>query len=197
MGFISGLGDFLFGPAKDVVKAAGAEDQSAIDKRNRLNEAAGQAGDFANYGQGGFMSLGTAADKARQNLADIASGKISYSGEQLRQGLQQNLATQRSLAASAAPGNAAMAARTAAIQGARLGAGVSGASAMAGIAERESAAKALQDAILQQRQQELQAALQSRGNQIQAYTGVTPDKSWIEKYGPAIQGGLGTIGKFA
>jgi len=175
------------------ISGIGDESQSAIDKRNNLNQQGQAAGDFAGYGEGGFMSLGSAADKARQNLADIASGKVSLSAEQLRQGLSQNLAGQRSLAAGANPQNAAMAARQASMNAARLGAGISGQTAMAGIAEREAAMKALQDAILQQRAQELQAALGSRQNAISAYGGVTPDKSWIEKFGPAIIGGLGAL----
>jgi hypothetical protein len=190
------LNDKITAPGRAIghkIMGLGDESDSAIQKRDDLNAQGAAAGGFAGVGEAGFGRLGSAADKARQNLADIASGKISLSGEQLRQGLQQNLSAQRSLAAGANPQNAAMAARNASMNAARLGAGISGQTAMAGIAEREAAMKALQDAILQQRQQELQAALGSRQNAISAYGGVTPDKSWIEKWGPAIVGGIGAF----
>ena len=37
----------------------------------------------------------------------------------------------------------------------------------------------------------LQAALGSRQNQISALGGVTPDKSWLDKWGGAVLGGAG------
>ena len=70
------------------------------------------------------------------------------------------------MAASASPANAAMAARTAATQMGRLGAGMSGAAAMAGIQERNAAQQALNDSILRQQQLQLQGALGARQNAI-------------------------------
>lgn len=138
-------------------------------RKKLLEEQAAKAGDLADYGQGGFMSLSADADSARAALRDQMTGKVSFAGEQLRQGLQQNQAAQRSLAASAAPQNAAMAARTAAINSARMGSGLAGQQALAGIAERNAAARAYADATLAQRQQELNAALGSRQNAMTGY----------------------------
>jgi hypothetical protein len=137
-------------------------------QQDLLRQQAAAAGGFADYGEGGFKSLGTQADTSRQMLMDQATGKLSYSREALRQGLQQNLAGQQAYAASAMPNNAAMASFNAARNMARMGSGLSGQQALAGIAEQQAAQKALADQILQQRQQELQAALGSRGNAVNA-----------------------------
>jgi hypothetical protein len=51
--------------------------------------------------------------------------------------------------------------------------------------------------ILKQRQQDAQVALGSRQNAVGAYGGVTPDKSFIEKYGPMIATGAGFAAKVA
>lgn len=138
-------------------------------RKQLLEEQAQKAGGFADYGEGGVISLGGQADSARQNLADQASGKLSYSREALRQGVQQLQAGQRSMAASASPQNSGMAARTAAIQSARLGSGLAGQQALAGIAEQQAAAKSYADATLAQRQQDLSAALGSRQNSMTGY----------------------------
>lgn len=170
----------------------GEPDPSAPD-RGLLRDQAATASGFANEGQQGFNTLGTEATGARQYLRDQAEGKNSVSAEQLRQGLQQNLASQRSMAANASPGNAAMAARTSAMQGARLGYGLSGQQAVAGLQERQQAQQMLNDMIMKQRQQELEAALQSRGNAINALNpGITnPQQTWVQKYGPAISSAAG------
>jgi hypothetical protein len=97
--------------------------------------------------------------------------------------------------ASASPGNAAMAARMASQNAARLGYGMSGQAATAGIQERMAASQAYNDAIARQRAMELQQALGSRQNATAAYGGVTPDKSFIDKWGPAIIGGIGAATK--
>lgn len=161
-------------------------DEKEMDRRRRqmLLEAAMAGGDFAGYGQGGYMQLGRDAELARAQLRDIASGKLSYSGEQLRQGNMQAQAAQRSYAASAPPQNAAMAARNAAMNMGKMQSGLAGQTAIAGIAEREGAMKALQDAILAQRQQDMQVALGSRGNQINALSPqpMTPkEPGWGDK----------------
>lgn len=201
-----GLGDYLswkdvFVPgstaAGTLIKKAGEPGGLLPEEERRrklLEEQAGKAGDFADYGEGGFRGLSTAADNNRALLEAHATGKDSFSRETLRQGLEQNLNNQRSFAASASPANAAMAARTAMTNMGRANAGMAGQAALADIAERQAFAKALADATLQQRQQELQAALGSRGNAITALGGGNPferDKSWIEKFGPAIAAGAG------
>lgn len=76
-------------------------------------------------------------------LQAIQSGRNSVSAEQLRQGLQQNVAAQQSMAAGAAPQNQVMAARTAMMQTGRLGAGLAGQQAVAGLQERNQATMAM------------------------------------------------------
>jgi hypothetical protein len=143
-------------------------------RQKLLHEQAAAAGSFADYGEGGFKSLGTAADNVRAMLEQHATGAQSFSRETLRQGLMQNQAAQRSFAAGASPQNAAMAARTASMNMARQGSGLAGQQSLADIAERQAFAKALADATLQQRQQELQAALGSRQNAMTGYGAGNP-----------------------
>lgn len=165
------------------------DSQSQIDQRNNLNAQGRAAADFAGQGEYGFGALGGEAQAEREYLRRLASGQESVSAEQLRQGLQQNVALQRSLAAGASPQNAVMAARTAAMQTARLGSGYAGQAAQAGMQERQMAHQALVNAILQQRQQELQAALGSRQNAISGYGGYKPEGSTLDKWGNAIASG--------
>lgn len=168
---------------------------SAVDQARQklLNEQAAAAGSFADYGEGGFKSLGTAADNVRAMLEAHATGQQSFSRESLRQGLGQQLSQQRSLAAGAGA-NSPMAALAAAQNMGRASYGMSGQAALADIAERQAFAKALADATMQQRQQELQAALGSRQTAVGGYsTQFTPQKSFLERNGPAISGGLGLL----
>lgn len=173
----------------------GDESESATQKRGELNTQGRAASGFAGLSQSNVGELGNEARDARGMLRDQATGKTSLSAEQLRQGLQQLYSTQRSMAAGASSANAPMAARTAAINAGRAGVGMSGQAAMAGIAEQQAAAKALQDAILQQRAQDMNAALGSRQNAISAYGGVTPEGSFLDKWGNAIVGGASVIAK--
>ena len=166
------------------------ESESAKAKRAQLEQQGAAAAGFAGLGEAGYGGLTSEAAAARDYLRRIAEGRESIAAEQLRQGLEQNVATQRSLAASASPQNSAMAARTAAIQAGRLGAGMSGAAALAGIQERRAAQQALNDAILGARGQDIQVALGSRQNAIAGYGGITPDKSWLEKWSGPIAGGI-------
>lgn len=171
---------------------------SEEEKRRKqlLEEQAAAAGGFADYGEGGFKSLGTAADDVRMMLQQHATGAQSFSGEQLRQGLGQQLSQQRSFAAGM---GSPMAARTAANNMGRASYGMSGQAALAGIAERQAFAKALADATLQQRQQELQAALGSRQNALTGYGAgnpFTPTPSLSDKLlGAGAQIGSAIAGK--
>ncbi len=166
----------------------GDESESAQEQRRQLEGQAGAAGAFADQAQQGYGALGGEAAQQRDYLRRLALGQDSVSAEQLRQGLQQGLATQRSLAAGAAPANAAGAARTAAIQSARLTSGMAGQQAIAGLQERQAAQQALAKMLLEQRQQELQAALNSRQTAIGGYGTVKPEGSFLDKYGGAITG---------
>lgn len=169
-------------------------------RKQFLAEQAQAAAGFANQGQAGYGALTQEAQAARDYLRSIAEGKTSVSAEQLRQGLQQNLAAQRSMAAGAAPQNAAMAARTAAMQSARLGAGLAGQQAVAGLQERQAAQKALADMILGQRGQDIQVGLGGRGLAIQGQSQGTvgapppPEPTFFDKLLGAATGVAPIIG---
>ena len=175
----------------------GDESESKVQQRKDLNRQGVFASDLANMGQRGFGRLGGEVDALRSALGRQAQGQGLVSGEMLRQGLQQNVAAQHAMSASASPANQAMAARTAAMQAGRLGAGMSGQAALAGMQEQQAAQRALAEVLLQQRQQELNAALGGRQNAIGAYTGVTPEGSTLEKLQPIINAGIGAAGVIA
>jgi hypothetical protein len=198
--FLDNAYRFLRGPGgkqiEDKVSAAAADSQSMIDQRNNLNTQSGAAGTFAGRSEDNFGQLGVEAYEQREALRRRANGQGLMSPEILRQGLQQQLGQQRSMAAGANPNSAPMAARTAAMQMGRASSGMAGQQAMATLAERQAAEKQLSDMIMGQRQQELSGALGSRQTAISGYGGITPEKSWLDRYGPAIQGvaGLATKG---
>lgn len=193
---------------KAVGDEIGGESQSAIDKRAQLNEQGAAAGQFAGQGEAGYGAmtgqlggtygrLGEAMDYQNR----LMRGENSVAAEQLRQGMQQGLAAQRSMAAGAAPQNSAMAARQAAMNMGRLGYGLSGQQALAGLQERNMAAsqygqlgQALGQLQLGQRGQDVNVALGSRGNAINAYGGVTPEGSWLDRNKLLLQGAGAAIG---
>jgi hypothetical protein len=72
---------------------------------------------------------------------------------------------------------------------------MAGQQAIAGLQERQQAQQALAQMLMQQRQQELQAALGSRQNAISAYGGVTPEGSFLDKWGGAISGAAAIAAK--
>ncbi len=171
-------------------------DEEERKRKELLAQQAAAAGNFAGVGEQGYQQLGQDARARMDYLRRIAGGQESIAGEQLRQGLQQNQAALRSQAASAAPQNQAMAARTAMIQSGKLGAGMSGQAAMAGMQERRDAEAALAQLINAQRQQDLQAALGSRQTAVTGYGAAnagTPEKSALEKYGQMVIGGFGAL----
>jgi hypothetical protein len=186
---IPGYGAYKAG--KKLVNWATKEGAGAAEQRDNLGNQGGMASWFADQGQAGFGALGAESQGLRQMLAAQARGENSVVSEQLRQGLQSNVAAQRSMAASAAPQNAAMAARQAAINAGRMGMGLSGQAATARIQEQQAAQKTLGELLMQQRQQELQAALGSRQNAISGYGGITPGKSPLEQALPVINAGIG------
>lgn len=147
----------------------GQNEFRSVDPYGHLAGQAGAAGAFADVGQQGFQQARGQLQGVAGQLRRQMTGQDSLSGEQLRQGLAQNLAAQRSMAAAARPENAAMAARTAAMNAGRLGAGLAGQQAMAGIAERQAAAQNLGSLLGNIRQQDLQAALGGRGQALQGY----------------------------
>ncbi len=144
-------------------------DRDQDDLSGSLQDQAGKASAFADESRGrvGTLTEESAANRAR--LQDIASGRESVSRLQLSQALAQNQAQQQSMAAAARPGNAAMAARTAAMTAGRQGAGLAGQQALAGIQERQAAQNALSQALLAERGQDVGAAGQGYSTAAGAY----------------------------
>lgn len=175
------------------------QDPGADAERARRAQLYGQAatsGQFADRNEAGFAQLGAQGRGALAGLQRQAQGKDSVSAQQLRQGLEQMYAQQLSQAAGASPQNAAGAARTAAIQMGRAGQGMAGQQAIAGLQERQQAQQAYANLLQGLRQQELNAALGGRQTAVTGYGAANAgerEKSNMEKYGPAIAGGLGAL----
>lgn len=169
----------------------GNESESQKQQREDLGNQAGMASEFGDIGQRNYGKTTAEGEQARDLQRRRAMGEDSMSAEQLRQGLQQQYAMQRSAVAGASPQNAAMAARTGMIQSGRAAATMSGQAAMAGIAERQAAADAWQRGISEARGQDVNVALGSRQNAINAYTGQKPEGSWMDKFGGAATAALG------
>lgn len=198
-----GLWDVIRSPFDAFNKVTGSiydkvtADPGADAEKQRKAQLYGQAeaaGNFANTGETGYGKLGWESALARDALRDQATGKTSVTGDLLRQGLAQQVAQQRSMAAGAAPSMQAMAARTAMMNANRANTAFAGQQAMAGLQERMAAQKALADAIAQQRALEAQVALGSRQTATQGYgagNAGAPEKSWLEKYGPMVVGAFG------
>lgn len=177
--------------ARDTLGNDPGADQERMRKA-LLYQQAEKAGGFADTAQQGYGQLGNEAATQRDYLGRLSRGEDSVSAEQLRQGLAQNNASLQSFAAGASPRNSAMAARTAMIQSAKLGGGMAGQQALAGLQERQMAHQALANMIMTQRGQDLQAAQGGRQTAVQGYgagNAGTPEKSWLEKYGPLIRDG--------
>jgi hypothetical protein len=162
-GGLSSAWDWISGAGKN--PASQTNEQARQGLIGNAQDARGFAGTAqANYNQGTDALRGQLA-----YLQQLQRGQNSVSAEQLRQGLQQNLAAQQSMAAGAAPQNAAMAARTAAIQAGRLGSAASGQQALAGIQERNAAAQQAGQLGLGMRGQDLQGTLGGYGAANSAY----------------------------
>lgn len=165
----------------------------AQDLQNQSEEAAG----FADAREFEFDQLGHDAKKSRIDLRRIARGRESLSAEQLRQGLQQQLAAQHQAQAAARPGGAMMAQRNAALQSSRIGDAMSGQAAIGGIQERQAAQDSLGRMLMEQRAQELQQALGARENAIRGYSGgldaaaaLSNLPSKWERYAPTVSAAL-------
>jgi hypothetical protein len=160
-------------------------------RRALLYQQGALSGQFADRSQLDYQALGVEAAGQRDALRRLASGQQSISAEQLRQGLQQQLAQQRSLAAGAAPRDAAGAARTAAIQSARMSTQAVGQQAIAGMQERQGAQQQLSAQIAQQRALEQASTIGARQTATSAYNNQTGrEPSNAEKYGPAVVAGI-------
>lgn len=184
----------LFGKdskTKKGVRNLFADPQSDVDKRNRLTTVGGNVGVLADDAHLSYQGLNGRLNGALDDLQARANGQNSVSALQLHQALQQNLASQRANAASASPGNAAMAARTAANNMGRLGYGLAGQQAVAGLQERNQAQDAYSGLLGMSRGQDLQGAIGAYNTQVSAYGGnqqQEPGKTKMDKLAPAIMG---------
>lgn len=183
-GGFGGIGNSI-GLGDDATVAANAA------TRPLRQEQGAASGAFAGTAEQQFGNLGRESQGVRDALWRQARGKDSISAEQLRQGLQQQQAMQQSMAASARPANAAMAARTAAMQAGRNSSGMAGQQAVAGLAERQQANQMLGQMLQQQRQLELQASLGGRQNAINAYA---PETEGTPKGDKILGAGAGVLG---
>ena len=186
------LGDMVGGVVQGVkaighgIKHLGDESQSTIDKRNQLNGIGANSNAFAQQLQQYAAGLNAEGVKNRAGLQATANGQNSISAEQLRQGLQQNLSTQQSMAAGASPQNAGLAARSAAMAGGRAATALSGQQAVAGLAERQQAQQALAQSIASAYGTNVSGANNAYGGAVGAYGGVVTDKSMLDKWGQPI-----------
>lgn len=228
-----GPGGAVGGPLSEALdRSAKAEElYGGVDPNGDMARTARNAQQFADSGVGAYRRAGQdlqAQHGTMQGLSDqygrmsdqygrrfggiadrygrIAAGQDSISAEQLRQGLQQNQAAQMSMAAGARPGNAAMAARTAAMNMSRQGMGMSGQAAMAGLQERRDALGAqlgamgagaqaqqgfmggqsnlqgaIQQGLLTGRGQDAQVGLGGQGLAMQGYGGI--EQARTNRYG--------------
>lgn len=172
---------------KKDLESLNGESEDTKQQRAALESQGKEADRFALRGEQDFGAMTREAAASRQYLRDLAQGKNSVSAEQLRQGMQQGINAQASMAAGASPQNSAMAARTAMNNQASLGYGMSGQQAVAGLQERNDAQRALAEMILSQRQQDVNVALGSRQNAISGYGGYKPEGSWWDKNGQTVQ----------
>lgn len=121
----------LLGGAQDLFGGSGP----SLQQQQQAAYAAQAAQNYARNQQQTQGQIG--------QLQQLQSGQRSVSAEQLRQGMQQNQAQQMSMAAGAAPQNAVMAMRQASINAGRMGSGLAGQQAVAGLQERNQATMAL------------------------------------------------------
>lgn len=163
---------------------SGALGLGSGDPSNPYRSAAagvGQAGlAFGNQAAQNYNNMTGQLGAQADYLRSIQGGQTSLAGEQLRQGLQQGMAAQRSMAAAANPANQAMAARNAAMNMGRLSYGLSGQQATAGIQERNAAAQQLGQLLTNQRGQDVQGALGGYNSAASAYNAAlsNPQKTW-------------------
>lgn len=145
------------------------DELKGVDKGGHMAGQSGLAAGFADQSQRGFQQYGQQAQGALDHLGQTMRGQNSVSQEQLRQGLGQQLASQASMAASARPGQGAMAARSAAMNMGRAQSGMAGQAALAGIAERNAAAAQYGGLLQGLRGQDLQATMGSRAQALGGY----------------------------
>lgn len=191
MGFWDSIGNGLSDVGSGISSALGV---GSGDPANADRDALRNAGTGA-QGLGAAGAANYSTDRAgmagtQQYLQGQMQGQNSVSATQLQQGLQQGLGAQQSMAASANPQNAAMAARNAAMNMGRLSYGLSGQQALAGQQERNAAASQLGQMQLGQSGQDIQAGLGGYQTAAGAYGNAVanPQKGWGGMLQGALQG---------
>jgi hypothetical protein len=162
--------------------------------KDMLMGQVGSASDFAGQGEAGYGDMTAELAKRRAFLEALARGENSVAMEQVRQGGQQAIAGQQAMAAGARPANAAMAARTAAMNAGRIQSGMAGQGAMAGLLERQQAEQALANMNLGQRGQDIQVGLGGRGlamGGLGTLINAPKDPSWYDRLMGLVGAGLG------
>ncbi len=155
--FIDWLGDSSGGPKSNVAAADRANfiTPGGEDRTNRLNALADQYGNRTAPQAADSSFRGDQASLV-ERLRNQMGGADSLAQLQLRNATDQNIAQQRSLAASANPQNAAMMQRLAAQNIGKMNQGLGQQAAQLGIQERNAAANALAGVAGQARGQDLQ-----------------------------------------
>lgn len=165
--------------------------QAQVDK---LNQVGAGAQGFADTAQQNYADLTGRLTGSLNDLQALANGQNSISAMQLQQAQRANLAQQRSLAAGAAPQNAAMAARAAANNMAKMSYGLSGQQALAGLAERQAAQKAYADLLSTSRGQDLQGTIGGYQAATNAYGGGLNAEANAPTLGGSLLGGIQALG---
>lgn len=185
-----GSGRTIWDSTKDVAKkgygwltSPSGQQELDAERSAKLGALGDESADFARQQQQQYGLLGQEGNQERDFLRSIARGEDSISAEQLRQGLQQNVAGQMAMANSARPGSGAMAARNAALNASRAASGLAGQQAVAGLQERQQAQRALMEALLRQRGQDLDALSGGRRDATSAWGGQvgTPNETDRQK----------------
>jgi hypothetical protein len=161
--------------------------------RNALGGQGGvgqTASGLAATATGNYTNATNALGSQQSYLQGQMQGQDSVSMQQLQQGLQQNLATQQSMAASANPNNSAMAARNAAQNMGQAANGLAGQQAVAGLQERNQATQNLSNLNLGMQSNASQTALGGLNAATGAYGTAlgTPQKTWGSTIGGALSG---------
>lgn len=158
-------------------------------KQDRLNNVGADGQLFGEQAADNYAAMTGRLNGSLDDLQAQAQGKNSVSALQLSQANQQNLAQQRSMAAGAGPNNQAMAARTGAMQMGRLGSGLAGQQAVAGLQERNQAQQNYGNLLGAARGQDAQAAIGGYNAATGAYGGGLngeKDPTQIGQWGGAI-----------
>jgi hypothetical protein len=156
-----------------------------VDPGGQMGSMVGAAGGSATMGDAGYGQMTGQLQGDRRYLQDLRSGKNSLAAEQLRQGLAQQQGQMIGTVASARPGQAPMAARTATLAAGRAGSAMAGNAAMAGIAERNAAAQSLANMNLQQRGQDIQYSTGQRGLAVQGLSAL--EQARAQRYAADMQ----------